>query len=110
MRELCEDSGVELILVKSPTNSWRYPWYDEWDAEIREYATEQGISYYNFIGVLDIGLDMTQDTYDGGAHLNVYGAEKLTAYFGAISFDRARFRGTLPCIRNRAGGYADSRK
>ena len=84
MRELCEDGGVELILVKSPTDSWRYPWYKEWDRQICEYAAKHGICYYNFIENADIGLDMTQDTYDGGAHLNVYGAEKLTSYFGAI--------------------------
>ena len=84
MRELCKSRGVELILVKSPTNSWRYPWYDEWDAEICEYASINGICYYNFIEYVEIGLDMSQDTYDGGAHLNVCGAEKLTAYFGEI--------------------------
>jgi hypothetical protein len=27
------------------------------------------------------------DTYDAGIHLNVYGAEKLTRYFGAILRD-----------------------
>ena len=31
-----------------------------------------------------IGLDMSVDTYDAGIHLNVYGAEKLTRYFGEI--------------------------
>ena len=30
---------------------------------------------------------MSVDTYDAGAHLNVYGAEKLTRYFGAILRD-----------------------
>ncbi len=84
IRVLCENSGVELILVKSPTDSWRYPWYDEWDTQISDFAEKNGICYYNFIENADIGLDMTQDTYDGGAHLNVFGAEKLTAYFGAI--------------------------
>ena len=84
MQELCESRGVELILVKSPTDSWRYPWYDEWDTQISDFAEKNGICYYNFIENADIGLDMTCDTYDGGAHLNVYGAEKLTAYFGAI--------------------------
>lgn len=85
MRLLCEEKGVALILVKAPTNSWRYYWYDEWDAQIADYAEEHGLSYYNFIGLdEEIGLDWSTDTYDGGAHLNVYGAEKLTSYFGEI--------------------------
>ena len=85
MRTLCAERGIELILVKAPTNFWKYHWYDEWDEQISEYAATHGLAYYNLIPKSDeIGLDMTTDTYDGGAHLNVYGAEKLSRYFGAI--------------------------
>lgn len=85
MRMLCAQKGIELILVKAPTNSWRYYWYDEWEAQICKYAKEKGVAYYNFINMEpEIGLDWSTDTYDAGAHLNVYGAEKLTAYFGSI--------------------------
>jgi len=88
MRSLCEERGIELILVKAPTNFWRYHWYDEWDAQITDYAAEHSLSYYNLIPKSqEIGLDMSTDTYDAGAHLNVYGAEKLTRYFGAILRD-----------------------
>ena len=85
MRELCDEKGIELILVKAPTNFWRYHWYDEWDGQITDYAETHGLAYYNLIPKsAEIGLDMNTDTYDGGAHLNVYGAEKLTRYFGEI--------------------------
>ena len=85
MRRLCEEQGVTLILIKAPTNDWRYHWYDEWEAQIDAYAAEHGIAYYNFIGMEEqIGLDWSTDTYDAGVHLNVWGAEKLTSYFGAI--------------------------
>ena len=85
MRTLCAEKGIELILVKAPTNFWRYHWYDEWDALITDYAAEHGLAYYNLIPKsAEMGLDMATDTYDGGAHLNVYGAEKLTRYFGEI--------------------------
>lgn len=85
MRELCRENGSELILVKAPTNSWRYWWYDEWNAQIEEYTKKNGLAYYNFIPECDnIGIDWTTDTYDEGAHLNVYGAEKMTRYFGEI--------------------------
>ena len=88
MRTLCAEKGIELILIKAPTNFWRYHWYDEWESQITDYAKEHDLAYYNLIPKSDeIGLDMTTDTYDAGAHLNVYGAEKLTRYFGAILRD-----------------------
>jgi hypothetical protein len=85
MRALCEENGIEFVLIKAPTNDWKYHWYDEWDAQISQYAERNGLRYYNFIGLDgEIGLDWSTDTYDVGVHLNVYGAEKLTAYFGEI--------------------------
>lgn len=85
MRTLCAQKGVELILIKAPTNDWKYHWYDEWDAQIVDYASANGLAYYNFIPLADeIGIDWQRDTYDVGVHLNVFGAEKLTTYFGEI--------------------------
>ena len=85
MRVLCEENGSELILIKAPTNSWGYWWYDEWDEQIVDYAEKNQLSYYNFIPLCqEIGIDWSTDTYDEGVHLNVYGAEKLTEYFGRI--------------------------
>jgi len=84
-RELCEKNGAELILVKAPTNPWGFWWYDEWETQITEYAEKNDVTYYNFIECKDeIGIDFSTDTYDEGMHLNVYGAEKLTDYFGKI--------------------------
>lgn len=88
MRALCEEKGIELILIKAPTNFWRYHWYDEWNGQITAYAAEHDLAYYNLIPKAgEIGLDMSADTYDAGAHLNVYGAEKLSRYFGRILRD-----------------------
>ena len=85
MRVLCAERGVELILVKAPTNHWKFWWYDEWDAQVSDYAAEHGLDYINFIPHADeMGIDWSTDTYDEGMHLNVYGAEKLTRYFGKI--------------------------
>ena len=84
MKELCEKNGAELILIKAPTNVRNYWWYDEWDEQIVNFARENNLSYYNFIGNEEIGIDWSQDTYDQGMHLNVFGAEKMTHYFGKI--------------------------
>ncbi len=85
MRALCKEKGVELILCKAVTNSTKYYWYPEWDAQIAEYAEKNGLSYYSMVGKeAQMGLDWSKDTYDKGLHLNVYGAEKMTSYFGKI--------------------------
>ena len=88
MKELCEKNGVELILVKAPTNSWNYYWYDEYEAQVESYAASRGLKYYNLIErEAEIGIDWNVDTYDEGFHLNVYGAEKTSLYFGKILTD-----------------------
>ncbi len=85
MRLLCEENGVELILMKAPTGTATWYWYDQWDAQIAEYAQKHGLKYYNFLSVTDeIGLDYNTDTYDNGGHLNLSGAEKLSRYFGQL--------------------------
>ena len=35
-----------------------------------------------------MGIDLKTDTYDGGIHLNVYGAEKYTRWLGQHLCDR----------------------
>ena len=89
IRALCEEKGVELVLVKAPS---LYPhWYDQWDAQITEYAEKNDLLYVNLLAARDeIGLDFTTDTYDGGLHLNLAGAEKLSHYFGQILRDECR--------------------
>ncbi len=81
MVALCEEKGVELILVKAPS---LYPyWYDEWEVQIEEYAREHGLKYINFLELTEeCGLDFNTDTYDAGLHLNLSGAEKITRYLG----------------------------
>ena len=83
MRLLCEENGVELILIKAPS---AYPyWYEEYDAQIEEYAAKHGLSFYNFLdNVEEIGIDYQLDTYDAGLHMNLSGATKLSAYFARI--------------------------
>ncbi len=80
---LCRESGAQLVLVKAPTDSWRYPWHDEYEAQTLALAEQYGLPYYNLLKDFEsIGLDMTTDSYDGGLHLNVSGAEKLSVWFG----------------------------
>lgn len=86
MTALCEEKGIELVLIKAPTE---FPyWYPEWDEQIVKYAEDHGLTYINMIPLQDeIGLDMSVDTYDAGLHLNLSGAEKLSLYFGKFLVD-----------------------
>jgi len=90
MVELSKENGITLILAKAPT---LYPhWYKEWDDQIASFAQEHGISYINFIDFIDdIALDFSEDTFNAGISLNVYGAEKLTRYFADILCDQIDF-------------------
>ena len=83
IHRLCLDAGAELILIKAPSV---YPyWYDEYDAQIEDYASEHGLSFYNFLDhVEEIGIDYTMDTYDQGLHMNLTGATKLSRFFAGI--------------------------
>jgi len=83
MRALCEEHGTQLVLIKAPSLS--PVWWDQWDAQMEAYAVEHGLLYINFLDYQEeIGIDWSTDTYDTGLHLNVYGAEKLSHYFGKI--------------------------
>lgn len=83
MRLLCEENGAELVLIKAPSV---YPyWYEQYDAQIEEYAAKHGLTFYNFLDhVEEIGIDYQVDTYDAGLHMNLNGATKLSTYFAKI--------------------------
>ncbi|NLK26759.1 MAG: SGNH/GDSL hydrolase family protein [Clostridiales bacterium] len=83
MTKLCKENEIELILIKSPSV---YPyWYEEWDEQMVQYAKENDLTYINFLDVVEeIGIDYSKDTFDGGLHLNLSGAEKFSLYFGKI--------------------------
>ena len=88
MTKLCAENDIQLILVKAPS---LYPyWYDEWEEQMEEYAEKNELLYINFLELMqETGLYFSQDTYDGGLHLNLSGAEKITAYLGQILREEA---------------------
>ncbi len=83
MVTLCKENGVRLILLKAPSLS--PVWWDEWDEQIVDFAKENDLLYVNMLNYQDeIGIDWTTDTYDAGLHLNVFGAEKASVWFGRL--------------------------
>ena len=81
--DACLREGVQLVLIKAPS---LFPhWYDEWDAQVKEYAAKRELPYYNMIELAEeIGIDYSTDTYDGGLHMNLSGAEKCARWIGKI--------------------------
>ena len=78
--EICEENNIKLILVEIPSaDSWSYAK----SIALSEYALEKEVPFIDFNLLLDeIDLDWTKDTEDGGDHLNVIGAEKVSKYMG----------------------------
>ncbi len=93
--KLCKDNGIQLVLIKAPS---LYPyWYDEYDEQMQKYAEENNVDYYNLKNYVDeIGIDYSVDTYDGGLHLNLTGATKLSEFFANIlmeNYDLTNYKG-----------------
>lgn len=83
MVKLCNENGARLVLIKAPSLS---PiWWEQWDAQISEYADQHDLAYINILDYqTEIGIDWDTDTYDSGRHLNVYGAEKASVWIGKL--------------------------
>lgn len=95
MVQLCKENNIDLVLIKAPS---LYPyWYDEWETQMEDYASEHNLKYVNFLELIDeVGIDFNTDTYDGGLHMNVSGAEKSADYLGRFLVDNFN----LPDRRN----------
>lgn len=83
IRTLCAENGIELILIKAPS---AYPyWYDEYDVQMEDYAEKYGLSFYNCLDYVGtVGISYETDTYDGGLHMNLAGATKLSRWFAGV--------------------------
>ena len=81
IRELCEKKNIPLVLLKAP--SLEPVWQPQWEEEIKTYSEKYNLDYINMLAdYAKVGIDFTKDTYDGGLHMNVYGAEKCADYLG----------------------------
>ena len=95
IRNLCAEKGSQLILYNapSPKNSTYakhnviQEYADTYGYEkhnaIQRYADKYGLTYVDFNLLTDeLQIDWEKDTMDGGDHLNMDGALKVTAYMG----------------------------
>lgn len=83
IRTLCDEHDIQLLLIKAP--SLAPQWYESDNAQVTEYAEKYALPYINFYELLEeTGVDYETDTYDGGLHMNLSGADKLSAYLGKV--------------------------
>lgn len=78
--KLCAQRGVNLVFVSTPSpTNLNYDYHNR----VALLTEELGVAYLDMNVMTDqIPVDWKQDSYDGGDHLNYYGACKVTDYIG----------------------------
>lgn len=87
IQKLCDENGIRLLTVKIPVlnnpvsydASWTMQRYDR----MMEIASEYNLDYLELLYGVDMQIDWSKDTHDGGQHFNLRGAEKVTDYLGS---------------------------
>lgn len=76
---MCEQSGVELLLLKTPSPSWRRDKHDL----VQRWAEKYHIPFLDYKDFLEeIGIDATTDFMDKSHHLNDNGVTKVSRHLG----------------------------
>lgn len=77
---LCREKGIRLLVANAPAPvNWNYQKHNA----IQRLAKEYSLPYLDMnFSSQEMGIDWEQDSRDGGDHMNVYGAQKVTAFLG----------------------------
>ena len=76
---LCKEQDAELLLVSTPSpKNWTYKKHNGTKA----WADSHNVAYIDLNLDENIDIDWRTDTKDGGDHLNISGAKKVTAFMG----------------------------
>ncbi len=82
MVNLCKENNIELLLIEIPSAD---SWSKDLSDKVTEFANNHDVDFIDMnLNASEFGFDWTTDTSDGGDHLNVYGAEKVSEYLGNI--------------------------
>ncbi len=93
IRVLCEEHGIQLVLVKTPAMSQDIGKYNTMQA----YASEHQLLFYDFNEQAlyqEIGYQFAMDNADSG-HGNLWGAKKVTSYLGKILTENCGIEGKI---------------
>lgn len=79
---ICKERNIQLLLIEIPSAD---SWSKELSDKTNTFAEQHGLEFIDMnLNANDFGFDWKLDTSDGGDHLNVYGAEKVSRYLGKI--------------------------
>ena len=78
MKELCNQKQIKFILFEVPSpDSWNYKKHNR----LSKYAKDNDLEFIDLnLYNKEIGMDWEKDSSDGGDHLNIYGAEKVSTF------------------------------
>lgn len=86
IKKLCQENDVSLLLTKIPTvyNPTQYPsaWTKYRSEMIRQICMQHDIEFFDPLYDSPINIDWSTDSIDGGCHLNIFGAQKVTNCVG----------------------------
>lgn len=91
MRDFCRENGAELVFISTPSLcSWSQPRFEA----VQAMADALEIPYLNMENDIpgDASIDWQTDTYDGGDHMNLTGAVKVSDYLGDWLADTGLFQ------------------
>ena len=88
IKHICEENDIELLAVKIPAVQWPQSYSSAWTIEkynkTRDLCNQYGIDYYDLLYDADAFIDWSKDSHDGGFHLNLYGALKVSRELGSF--------------------------
>lgn len=73
---LCKEKNIELFILEIPDSK---DWGISQSNKIKEYSETRGIKFLD-LNTIDIGINWNEDSKDGGAHMNILGALKVSDY------------------------------
>lgn len=76
IKELCDENNIKLMILGFEDS---VVWGKTQSELISDFSEKNNIDYIDF-NYIDYGLNWNEDTKDGGNHLNVLGAVKLSKY------------------------------
>ncbi|MBE6050231.1 MAG: hypothetical protein E7214_06085 [Clostridium sp.] len=78
--KLCNKNNIQLIFYSNPTPvNWKYAKHNA----VKNFAEENNLQFIDLnLKNDELKIDWTNETYDGGDHVNFSGAKKITEYIG----------------------------
>lgn len=98
LQALCGEYGAQLVLVEIPVMQFPQLMATAWtktkSSYMREVAEQYELPFFDFIFDYENLVDFSTDTVDGGTHLNIRGAEKMSGVLASVLVEEFQLTGT----------------